>query len=181
MALGRRLFDTSCAYIYNVCASVTYHSLGTIFMNLKDKLMADLRQALRDGDTLRKSTIRLLQAAITVAEKAGERQRILSEEEIQAVIAKQVKQRRDSIAAYTHAGRADLAAQEEAELQILLEYMPKQMTREEITAAAQEVIEELHATDPKQIGQVMRELMPKVKGRADGRLVNQIVRELLAK
>ena len=74
-----------------------------------------------------------------------------------------------------------MAAQEEAELQILLEYMPKQMTREEITAAAQEVIEELHATDPKQIGQVMRELMPKVKGRVDGRLVNQIVRELLAK
>ena len=149
-------------------------------MTIKGILKEDLHQALRDGDTARKSAIRLLRAEILVEEKAGEQQRELSEEEIQSVIARQVKQRRESIDAYASGGRADLVAQEEEALRILLEYMPKQMTREEITAAAQDVISRVDAASPKQIGQVMRELMPEVKGRADGRLVNEIVRELLA-
>ena len=149
-------------------------------MKIEDRLREDLYQALRDGDRVRKSSIRMLRAAIVVEQKAGKQQRDLTEEEIHAVIAKQVKQRRESIEVFTEAGRSDLAEREERELQILLEYLPKQMTRAEIISAAQEAIARIQATGPGQIGVVMPELMPKVKGRADGRVVNQIVRELLA-
>lgn len=149
-------------------------------MKIEDRLREDLYQAMRDGDAVRKSSIRMLRAAIVVEQKAGKKQRDLTEEEIQTVIATQVKQRRESIEVFSEAGRSDLAEREERELQILLEYLPKQMTREEIISAAQEAIARIQATGPGQIGMVMRELMPKVKGRADGRVVNQIVRELLA-
>lgn len=149
-------------------------------MKIEDRLREDLYQAMRDGDTVRKSSIRMLRAAIVVERKAGEQQQDLTEEEVQAVIAKQVRQRRESIAVFTEAGRSDLAEKEVQELQILLEYLPKQMTREELISAAQEAIARIQATGPGQIGAVMRELMPKVKGRADGRIGNQVVRELLA-
>jgi len=148
--------------------------------SMKDRLARDLRQALRDGDKQRKSTIRMLHAAIINEEKAGESPRELTEEEILAIVVRQVKQRRESIAAYQKGNRQDLVEEEQVQLSILLEYLPRQMTRVEIVATAQQAIAEVGATGPQDMGKVMRHLMPGLKGKADGRTVNQVVRELLA-
>jgi len=148
-------------------------------MSLKERLMEDLKRAIREGDERRKSTLRLVRAAIVNAEIERYRQE-LDDEGVLAIIAKEAKKRRESIAEFAKGGRQDLVDQEEAELQILLEYLPKQMTKEEIVSMAQRVIEEVGATGPAQMGDVMRRLMPQVKGRADGRLVSQIVKEMLA-
>jgi uncharacterized protein YqeY len=146
-------------------------------MNLKDRLTEDLKQAMRQGDERRKSTIRLVRAAITNAEiEQGED---LSEDELLAIIAKQAKQRRESVAEFAKAGRQDLVDQEEEELQILLSYLPAQMSRAEIEVAARQVIAEVGATSMAQMGEVMRPLMSQLKGKADGSLVNQVVREIL--
>jgi len=147
-------------------------------MSLKDKLMEDLKQALREGDERRKSAIRLAMAAIRNAEI--EKRRELDDGELLQIIAKEVKQRRDSIAEFTKAGRQDLIDQEKAELEVLLAYLPRQMTREEIEEAARRVIQEVGATGLSQMGKVMGRLMPQVKGRADGRLVSEVVRALLS-
>ena len=147
-------------------------------MSLKDKLMEDLKQALREGDERRKSAIRLAMAAIRNAEI--EKRRELDDGEILQIIAKEVKQRRDSIAEFAKAGRQDLIDQEKAELEVLLAYLPRQMTREEIEEAARRVIQEVGATGLSQMGKVMGRLMPQVKGRADGRLVSEVVRALLS-
>ncbi len=146
-------------------------------MSLKDKLMEDLKQALREGDERRKSAIRLVMAAIRNAEI--EKRRELDDGEILQIIAKEVKQRRDSIAEFEKGDRGDLIDQEKAELEVLLAYLPPQMTREEIEEAARRVIQEVGATGLGQMGEVMRRLMPQVKGRADGRLVSEVVRALL--
>lgn len=147
-------------------------------MGLKDRLTKDLKQAMRQRDERRKSTIRLVKAAITNAEI--ERGRELSDDEVLAVIAKQAKQRRESMAEFAKGGRQDLVDQEEEELQILLSYLPAQMTRDEIEVAARQVVAEVGATSMAQMGQVMRQLMSQLKGKADGSLVNQVVKEILA-
>ena len=146
-------------------------------MSLKDRLIEDLRQAMRQGDERRKSTLRLLRAEITNAEieRGGE----LSDDDVLAVIAKQAKQRRESMAEFAKGARQDLVDQEEAELQILLSYLPAQMSRDEIEVVARQVIAEVGATSQAQMGEVMRRLMSQLKGRADGSLVNQVVREIL--
>jgi uncharacterized protein YqeY len=148
-----------------------------VTMTLKHRLTEDLKQAMREGDERRKSTIRMVRAAITNTEiERGEQ---LGDEDVLAVIAKQAKQRRESVAEFAKAGRQDLVDQEERELQILLSYLPAQMSRDEIEVAAQEVITEVGATSMAQMGEVMRRLMPQLKGKADGSLVNQVVREIL--
>jgi uncharacterized protein YqeY len=146
-------------------------------MSLKDRFIEDLKQAMRQGDERRKSTLRLLKAEITNAEI--ERGRELSEDEVLAVIAKQAKQRRESVAEFAKGARQDLVDQEEEELQILLSYLPAQMSRDEIEVVARQVIAEVGATSQAQMGEVMRRLMSQLKGRADGSLVNQVVREIL--
>jgi len=146
-------------------------------MNLKDRLTEDLRQSMRQGDERRKSTIRLVRAAIINAEI--ERGQDLGEDEVLAIIAKQAKQRRESVAEFAKGGRQDLVDQEEEELQILLSYLPAQMSRDEIEVAARQVIAEVGATSMAQMGEVMRRLMSQLKGKADGSLVNQVVREIL--
>lgn len=147
-------------------------------MSLKEKLAADLKQAIRQGDQQRKSTLRMVIAAIQNAEI--EKRRKLDEGDLLAIIAKEAKQRRESIAEFESAGRQDLVDQERGELEILLAYLPRQLSRDEIEREARQVIEEVGATSPAQIGEVMRRLMPMMKGKADGKLVNQVVRELLA-
>ncbi|HIP96198.1 MAG TPA: GatB/YqeY domain-containing protein [Anaerolineae bacterium] len=147
-------------------------------MSLKQKLQDDLKQAIRDGDSNRKSTIRLALTAITNAEV--QKRRELDEAETLAILSREAKQRRESVEEYRKAGRVDLVAQEEAELQILLSYMPAQMSRDEIVDRAREVIAEVGATSPAQMGAVMRRLMPALRGRADGRVVSEVVRELLS-
>jgi len=149
-------------------------------MGLKEQIAADLKDAMRVGDDARKRALRTLIASITQAEKAGKEARTLSDEEILGVIAKEAKKREEAIEAYGRGGRADLVAAERAELEVLRAYMPRQLTREEIEARAREIIAQVGATGPRDMGKVMGPLMAELRGRADGRLVNQVVRELLS-
>jgi len=145
---------------------------------LEQKLMDDLKQAMRGGDKVRLSVIRLVMAAIKNAEIA--RQASLDDSDILGIIAKEVRQRHESIEAFGQGNRGDLVAQEETELAILNEYLPQQMPREEIIAAARRVIEEVGAQGPGDKGKVMPKLIAQLKGRADGREINAVVTELLA-
>ena len=145
--------------------------------NLKQKLEADLKQAIRAKDNVRRSTIRLVMAAIKNAEIA--KQTTLDDPDILGVIAKEVKQRHESIEAFKQGNRPDLVAQEEAELAILQEYLPEPMTREEIITEAKRVIAEVGAQGPGDKGKVMPQLISKLKGRADGKEINAVVTELL--
>ncbi|MGD2207207.1 MAG: GatB/YqeY domain-containing protein [Anaerolineae bacterium] len=152
-------------------------------MGLRKQLMDNLKEAMRQRDEQRKRTIRSVLTAIKKAEteldSSGERVS-LSDKDILVLIAKEAKQRRESIVEYQRGGREDLVAEEEAELAILEEYLPRQLTREEIEAEARRVIDEVGASSMADMGKVMKPLMADFRGRADGRLVNQIVRELLA-
>ena len=147
------------------------------FSPLKQKLTDDLKQAMRSGDKVRCSVIRLVMAAIKNTEIA--QQATLADADILGVIAKEVRQRHESIDAFRLGDRHDLLAQEEAELAILNEYLPQQMTREEIITAARQVIEEVGALGLGDKGKVMPNLIAQLKGRADGREINAVVTELL--
>ena len=153
-------------------------------MTLQDQLDRDLKAAMIDRDDTRKNAIRSAKTAIlnALVEKRGVQgpDAVLSEEEILAVIGKQAKQRRDSITEYSKAGRTDLVEQEEAELAVLEGYLPRQLSKEEIREILQVIIAETGASSPQQIGQVMRPAMQQLQGRADGKVVNQIARELLS-
>jgi len=144
---------------------------------LKQKLTDDLKQAQRDRDKVRRSTFRLVIAAIKNAEIA--RQAALDDSDILGIIAKEAKRHEESIEAFKQGNRPELVAQEEAELAILKEYLPQQLTREEIIAAARQVIEEVGAQEPRDKGKVMSKLIAQLKGKADGREINEVVTELL--
>ncbi len=147
-------------------------------MSLKERLKEDMKAALKAKDKEKLSVIRMLQALIKNAEidKRGE----LTDEEIISLLQKYAKQRRESIEMYEKGGRQDLVEKEKRELEIVESYLPKQMSEEEIRELVAEVIKEVGASSPKDLGKVMQAVMPKVKGRADGSLVNRVVRELLA-
>ena len=147
-------------------------------VSLKEKLGSDLKQAMRSGDKVRRSVIRLVLAAIKNAEIA--QQTTLEDTDILGVIAKEARQRQESIAAFKDGNRQDLVVQEEAELAVLQEYLPEQMSREEVIAAARQVIEEVGAGGPGDKGKVMSRLIPQLKGKADGREINAVVTELLS-
>lgn len=146
--------------------------------SLKQKLTEDLKQALKNKDKVRRSIMGLVMSAIKNAEIS--RQADLPDSDILGIIAKEVKQHRESIDAFKLGNREDLVAQEEAELSILEEYLPRQMTRDEIITEARRVIAEVGAQGPGDKGKVMPRLIPQLKGRADGREINEIVTELLA-
>ena len=145
--------------------------------NLKEKLNDDLKRAMKSGDTLRRSVIRLVLSAVNNAEIA--KQSALETGDILGVIAKEIKQREESIEAFKKGNRQDLADKEEAEKAILKEYMPRQMTRDEVVAEARRVIAEVGAQEPRDKGKVMPLLVAELKGRADGREINEVVTELL--
>jgi uncharacterized protein YqeY len=147
-------------------------------MTMQERLLQDLHQAIRDRDASRKSALRLLRAAIANEESA--RQSELSEDQVMVVLRQEVRKHKESLAEFEKAGRNALAAEERAQLSVLMEYMPPQMGRQEIEMAAKAAIEEAQATTPAEFGAVMRVLMPRLKGKADGALVSQIVRERLA-
>ncbi len=147
-------------------------------MELTERLNADLREAIRARDELRRTTIRLVLSALHNAEIAA--QRPLDEAMAQDVLRTQVKQRRESIEQYRNAGRDDLAAKEEAELGIILAYMPAQLGRDEVVGEARRIIDEVGATGPADMRRVMPPLMERLRNRADGRMVSEVVRELLA-
>lgn len=147
-------------------------------MGLKEQLQADLKAAMKAGDQTKRNTVRLLLSAIRNAEieKGGE----LSEQELIALLQKQAKQRRESLEHYRAAGREDLVREEEAELAIIESYLPQMLTEEEIRREALAQIEAVGASSLRDLGKVMGPLMAKLRGRADGAVVQRIVRELLA-
>lgn len=153
-------------------------SQGVEVPPLKQKLTEDLKTAMRGGDEVRRATIRLVMAAIKNTEIA--RQAPLDDGDILGIIAKEVRQRQESIDAFKKGNRPDLVVREEAEMAALNEYLPRQMTREEITTAARRIIAEVGAQGPRDKGKVMPRLVAELKGRADGREINTIVTELLA-
>ena len=146
-------------------------------MSISERLNNDLKEAMRGGDKLALETIRSLRGAIKNKEiEKGDK---LTEEEILQVLQKAAKQRRESIKQYTEGGRPELAEAEQKELDIIASYLPEQMSAEEITAIAKEVIEETGAASMADMGKVMGRIMPRVKGKADGNEVNRIVKMLL--
>jgi len=146
-------------------------------ISLKDRLREDLAAAMRDGDAKRRDVLRMMLAAIKQEEV--DQQIELNDDGVQAILTKQAKQRRESIADAEKANRPDLVAQEEAELLIIGEYLPKQLTEDEIRTAAVDVIEQTGASGMQDMGRVMGQLMPTFQGQADGGLVSRVVRELL--
>ena len=148
-------------------------------MSLTEQLQADMKTAMRDGDAHRRDTLRTVIAAVQNAAK--EKREPLSDEETLAVITKQVKTRRESIKAFQDAGRDDLADKEQSEIDVLQPYLPEQMSEDEVRALVIEAVAATGATSPRDMGKVMGALMPKVKGRADGKLVSSLVNEELAK
>jgi uncharacterized protein YqeY len=145
---------------------------------LQQKLTDDLKQAMKAGDTVKRSVIRLVMAAIKNAEIA--KQKDLEDSDILGIIAKEIRQRQESIEAFKEGNRADLATNEEAEMAVLESYMPAQMSRDEIVAEAQKVIKEVGAESIRDKGKVMPQLIAKLKGKADGREINEVVTELLS-
>lgn len=146
-------------------------------MTVRETILSDLKSAMKSGDTESRNTLRSLTAAIKQVEiDTG---KSLDDAGVQAVVMKQAKQRRESMAEYERAGRDDLVAQEQRELAIIDRYVPQMMGRAEIATVARQTIDELGVTDMKGMGQVMGQLMGQLRGKADGRLVNDVVRELL--
>lgn len=148
-------------------------------MELKARLAEDYRAALRSGDKLKVSVIRLLTALIKNREV--EKRGPLTDAEVMQAISSSCKQRQDSIEQYRQGGRQDLADKETAELHILQSYMPQPFTAEELGELVRAAIQEAQAASPKEMGKVMTLLMPKVTGRADGKVVSALVREMLSK
>jgi uncharacterized protein YqeY len=147
-------------------------------MALKDKIQEALKVALKQQRKVEVSTLRLLLSEIKNAEIA--QQKPADDNKVLDVITKEIKQRRESIEAFKKGNRSDLVAQEEAEMAVLMSYLPKQMNREEIVEVAQRVVETIGAKGPGDKGKVMAQLMPQLKGKADGKEVSEIVSELLA-
>jgi uncharacterized protein YqeY len=147
-------------------------------MTLKNSIQETLKEALKRQRRAEVATLRLLLSEIKNAEIA--QQKPADDNKVLDVVAKEVKRRRESIEAFKQGNRSDLVAQEEAELAVLMSYLPEQMNREKIMAAARQVIDAVGAKGPSDRGRVMSQLMPQLKGRADGRAVSEIVSELLA-
>ena len=145
---------------------------------LNDQIGEDLKNAMKTRDVQTLSTIRMLKAAMQ-HKMIDKKVKVLPDEDILEIIQKQIKQRRDSIAEFEKGSRKDLVEKEQKEIQILQKYQPKQLSHDELKSIVQEVIKSVGAASKTEIGKVMKELMPKVKGMADGREVNQIVSELL--
>ncbi len=146
-------------------------------MDLKEKLRADLATAMREGDVQRRDVLRMMLAAIKQVEIDD--RKTLDDDGVQEVLRKQVKLRQESIVDFEKAGRPSEVERERAEIVIIADYLPQMMSREEIEQIARGIIDELGVTDVKAMGQVMSRLMPHVKGKADGRVVNEVVRSLL--
>lgn len=148
-------------------------------MSLKDKLAEEMKGAMKSQDKVRLSTIRMLISAVKY--KEIDLGKVLTDEEVIETVTSSVKQRRDSIEQFTNAGRNDLVEKEEAELKVLQGFLPKQLSVEEVEAEIDRTVTEAGASGMKDLGKVMKLLMPKVAGRADGKMVSDKVRERLSK
>ena len=146
-------------------------------MDTQRQIESDFKDAMRAGDDMRKRTYRMVLSAIKLAEI--DKGKSLEEPDVLVILQKEIKSRRESIADAERADRADIVAESESEIKILEVYLPQPLTQDEIEAMANEAITEVGATSPKEMGKVMKVLMPRVQGRADGSQVSQIVRQLL--
>lgn len=144
---------------------------------LKEKLMSDLKEAMKEKQVLRKNVVQMIRAAILQVEK--DKQIELNDNQILEIIAKESKKRKDSLADYEKSGRQDLIDQLKQEIDIIAEYLPKQLSKEEITTIVKEVIAETGATSIKDMGKVMKSAKEKIGASADGKAINEVVRELL--
>lgn len=147
-------------------------------MSIKDKLKDDLKTAMLEKDTTRKNVVQLIKAGVLQVEK--DKKITLDDEGVLDVIAKQLKQRRDSLPDYEKSGRDDLIAQLKREMELLMGYLPAQLTHDELVEIVRDAIEETGASQIKDMGKIMAVVMPKTKGRADGKEINAIAREILA-
>ena len=149
-------------------------------MTLRDRLTEDMKQAMKDKEAgkLKLSVIRMVRSAAKNVEI--DRRKELDDNELLDVVAKEVKMRRDSLDEFRKAGRPELLAVLEQEIAILMEYLPEQMSEAEVRALVTQAVADAQAASAKDMGKVMALLMPKVKGRADGKLMNSIVKELLS-
>lgn len=148
-------------------------------MSLKDRLTEEMKLAMKARDEVKLSVIRLVRSA--VKNREIEKRQELDDQGVGEVIASLAKQRRESIRMFGEAGRADLVAKEEGELEVLLSFLPEQLSREEVAGLVARAIAECGAQGAKDMGLVMKSVMPQVAGRADGKMVNEVVRELLAR
>ena len=149
-------------------------------MTLRDRLTEDMKQAMKDKEAgkLKLSVIRMVRSAAKNIEI--DRHKELDDNELLEVVAKEVKMRKDSLEEFRKANRPDLLAALEQEIAILMEYLPEQMTEAEVRSLVAQAVADAQASSPKDMGKVMALLIPKVKGRADGKLVNSLVKELLS-
>ena len=145
-------------------------------MSLKISLMEDLKDSMKNKDTIKKNTIIMVRAAIKQRE-VDERIE-LTDENILDIVSKQVKEKRAAIEEFKRGNRQDLVDLTNAEIDILLNYLPKQLSEEEVEEIVKEVIIEINATSMKDIGMIMKTVMPRVKGRTDGNIVNKVVRKI---
>ena len=148
-------------------------------MSLRERIQSDITAAMRSGDALRRDTLRMAESAIYNAEKRDRRE--YSDDEVAGVIAREVKTRRESVEAFRKGGREDLASKEEGEIAILAAYLPEQLSEAEVAALVEEAIATTQPAGPRDMGKVMGWLAPRIKGRADGKVVSQAVAQALAR
>ncbi len=142
-------------------------------MSLKERLQEDLKSSMKNKETVKKSVITLIRASIKQYEVDNRVE--LDEEGIIDLISKQLKQRNDALEEFKKANRDDLVSETEAEIKVLKEYLPQQLSEEELNEIVKETISEVGATSMKDMGKIMSAIMPKTKGRADGKLINKLV------
>ncbi len=145
---------------------------------LKEKLLEDLKSAMKDKNEIRKNTVQMVRAAILQIEKDKNIQ--VEDNQIIEIIAKESKKRKDSLEDYKKADRQDIIEQVEQEIAILAEYLPKQLSKEEITTIVADIIKKVEATSIKDMGKVMKEAKEQIGAAADGKTINEVVKELLA-
>lgn len=148
-------------------------------MTLQSKLQQDMQAAIRDRDELRRDTLRMVVSAAYNAQKQAGRE--LTDDEVVTVLTREVKTRRESVEAFTAGGRSEAAAKEQAEIAIISAYLPEQIGADELAAIVAQAVDESGATSARDMGKVMAVLMPRVKGRADGKQVSALVTQELAK
>ena len=149
-------------------------------MGLKEKLQADLTDAIRARDEVKSGTVRMLLAAITTEEVAGKAARVLNDAEIITVLSREAKKRREAVEAYTQAKRDDLANKEKAEAAVIALYLPEQLNEDQIKQMITEALAKTNAAGPAGMGLVMKVLQPKITGKADGGLVSGLVKAALS-
>ncbi len=146
---------------------------------LKEKINADLKEAMLARDAVKVSALRMLKTAVMKFEVSGEERKEAKDEDIMVLIKKELKSRKDSIEQFKAGGREDLVAKEEAEIRALEGYLPKQMSEDEVRAVVKQVVAEMGVSGPAAMGKVMGACMGKLKGQADGTMVNGLVKEIL--